>query len=154
MRQRWLPVGLLTGALFLINVLGRLAARFWAKGNEDRQANIGLLAVALIGVAMIGAAIWWVRRYPSNRAWGDLLTATAVGGALCVLGGPLVMGHSPWASGAGTFFQQVWLFLGMALGGAGFGTLIVMTLGQDWKSQAWKRYTQQASAKPRRVVRR
>jgi hypothetical protein len=29
-----------------------------------------------------------------------------------------------------------------------------MTLGKDWKSQAWKRYAEQATAKPRKVARR
>ncbi len=34
------------------------------------------------------------------------------------------------------------------------GLLAVMTVGKDYKSQAWKRYAEQAQAKPRRVVER
>ena len=154
MRERWLPVGLLTGALFLINVLGRVSAKLWAKGNDDRQINLGLIALAVIGVLMISAGAWWVRRYPAPRAWGDLLAAIGVACALCVFAGPLVVGDMPFAEGAGLFFRQIWLFLGMTLGAAGFGALAVMTFGKDWKSQAWKRYQKQASARPRKVVRR
>ena len=40
------------------------------------------------------------------------------------------------------------------LGWAGLGMGVVMTLGKDWKSQAWKRYAEQATAKPRKVARR
>jgi hypothetical protein len=154
MKERWLPVGILAGILFLINFAGRLAVQFWAKDNDDRQINIGLTAFVLIGVAMVGAAVRWIRRYPMQRAWGDLLAAIGAGGLAAIFIGPLLLLGSPFHGGAGDFFRQIWLYLGLTLGGAIFGMLIVMTLGQDWKSRAWKRYAEQATSKPRKVVRR
>jgi hypothetical protein len=154
MKERWLPVGILAGILFLINFAGRLAVQFWAKDNDNRQGNIGLVAFVVIGVVMVGAAWYWIRRYPTQRAWGDLLAAIGAGGLAAIFLGPLLLLSSPFHGGAGDFFRQIWVYLGLAVGGGIFGMLIVMTLGQDWKSQSWKRYTQQVGEKPRRVVRR
>src|SRR4051812_49953055 len=90
MKERWLPVGILAGILFLINFAGRLAVQFWAKDDDHRQINIGLVAFTVIGVAMIGAAVYWIRRYPMQRAWGDLIAAIGVGGLAAVFLGPLL----------------------------------------------------------------
>jgi len=154
MRERWLPVGVLAGVLFAVNVVGRVVAKFWGDGKDDREINVGLVALVVIGVVMIAAAVRWVRRYPTPRVWGDFAIAVGIACLASVLIGPLVVGDRPFAEGAGIFFRQIWWYLGVTLAGALFGSLIVMTLGQDWKSQAWKRYAEQARARPRRVVRR
>jgi hypothetical protein len=154
MKERWLPVGVLTGVLFAVNVLGRVVARFWGDGNDKREINIGLAALAVIAVIMIAAAVRWVRRYPTPRVWGDFAFAVGAACLLSVLVGPFLVGGRPFAEGAGLFFRQVWWYLGVALGGGLFGALVVMTLGQDWKSQAWKRYAERSRTRPPRPVRR
>ncbi len=154
MRERWLPVGVLAGVLFAVNVVGRVVAKVWGDGNDKREINIGLTALAVLALLMILAAVRWVRRHPMPRVWGDFAVAIAAGCLLSVLVGPLLVGDRPFAEGAGLFFRQIWWYVGVTLAGAAFGTLVVMTLGQDWKSQAWRRYAEQARSRPRRVVRR
>jgi hypothetical protein len=147
-------VGLLGLVLFAVNVAGRIAAKIWADGNDDREIRIGQIALAVIGVIIAGITVRWVQRHPIPRVWADL--AFAVGGAcaVSVLLGPLLVGDAPFAEGAGLFFRQVWWYLGIAIVAAGMASLVVMTLGRDWKSQGWKRYAEQATTKPRKVVRR
>jgi Na+/melibiose symporter-like transporter len=154
MKERWLPVGILAGVLFAVNVVGRVVAKLWADGNDQREIRAGLVALGVIGVVMIVAAVRWVRRYPTPRVWGDFSVAVGVACLLSVLVGPLVVGDRPFAEGAGLFFRQIWFYLGITLAGAVFGALIVMTFGQDWKSQAWKRYAERSRTRPRKVVRR
>jgi drug/metabolite transporter (DMT)-like permease len=154
MKQRWLPVGILAGVLFAVNVAGRGAAKVWSDGKDDREINLGLVALVVIGVVMLAAAVRWVQRYPTPRVWGDFAVAVGAACLLSVLIGPFVVGDRPFAEGAGLFFRQIWWYLGVAAAGALFGSLIMMTLGRDWKSQAWKRYAEQARARPRRVARR
>jgi hypothetical protein len=61
MKERWLPVGLLAVGLFVINVAGRVAAKIWADGNDDKEIRIGLIALAVIGVVVLGTTVYWVR---------------------------------------------------------------------------------------------
>jgi hypothetical protein len=154
MKERWLPVGILAGVLFAVNVLGRVAVKLWAHDNDKREINIGLVALAVVGLVVLAAAARWVQRYPMQRAWEDLVVAVVVGCLASVLIGPFVVGEKPFAEGAGLFFRQIWWYLGVAVIGGGLGVLIMMTLGKDWKSQAWKRYADQSRARPRRTVRR
>ena len=154
MRERWLPVGLLAVGMFAINVLGRVVAKVWGDGDDDREIRVGLIALLAIGVVMFVAAIRWVRRYPMQRVWADLLTAAGAACAASVLIGPLLVGEQPFAEGAGLFFRQIWWYAGITLVSGCLGGLIVMSTGKDWKSQAWKRYADRVGAKPRKVVRR
>jgi hypothetical protein len=154
MKERWLPVGLLAVVLFAVNVAGRLAAKFWADGDDDKEIRVGLIALGVIGVVVLVMAVRWVQRRPMLRAWADLAFAVGAACLASVLLGPLVVGDAPVAEGAGLFFRQIWWYLGITIVAAGLGTLAVMTLGKDWKSQAWKRYADQATSRPRKVARR
>jgi len=154
MGKRWVPVAVLAGVLFGVNVVGRIAAKIWADKDDDKQITIGLVALAVIGVIVLVAAERWTRRFPMARVWGEIGTAVLAACAASVLIGPLLVGDAPFAEGAGLFFRQIWWYLGVSLGAGAFGVLAVMTLGKDWKSQAWKRYAEQANTRPRRVVRR
>ena len=154
MRERWLPVGVLAVGLFAINVIGRVVAKFWADGDDDKEIRVGLIALGAIGLVVFVAAIRWVRRHPGGRVWGDLLVAAGAACLASVLIGPLLVGEQPFAEGAGLFFRQIWWYAGITLGAGLLGALIVMALGQDWKSQAWKRYAERANSRPRKVVRR
>jgi hypothetical protein len=153
-RQRWLPVGILCGVLFATNVLARWAVKLFA-GNDDKDTTrIGVVSLVLVAVIMAVAAYLWGRRYPAPRVAGDLALAALLGGLTSVLLGPLLAGTDPLRDGVDFFVTQLWYFGLLAIGGAVFGTLVVMALGQDYKSQSWKRYAEQARARPRRTVRR
>jgi hypothetical protein len=155
MKERWLPVAVLAAVLFAVNAVGRVVVKLVASGHQDgRQTGIGLIAIVAVGVVMIGASYWWARRHPMPRVLADLVVAVGVACLLSVLVGPFVVGSRPLAEGSGLLIREIWVYLAISGGGAVFGLLLVMTAGQDWKSQAWKRYAEQARAKPRRAVRR
>jgi hypothetical protein len=149
-----LPVGLLAGGLLATNVIARVIVRLTASKNEHSQTRIGLIAMIAVAAVMIGAAYWWGRRHPMPRVLVDLAVAIVVACLLSVLIGPFAAGSRPLKEGHAFFIAQLWQYLAIAAGGAVFGLLIVMTFGQDWKSQAYKRYTETVKAKPRKVVRR
>jgi len=153
-KERWLPVGLLAAGLFATNVIARVVVRLTAAKSATNQTRIGLIAIIAVAVVMIGAAFWWARRHPMPRVLADLAVAIGVACLLSVLIGPFASGSRPLKEGSGFFIAEIWHYLAIAAGGAVFGLLVVMALGLDWKSQAWKRYTESAKAKPRRAVRR
>ena len=72
MKERWLPVGLLAGALFVVNVVARLVVRFAAGNDDDKRVTIGLWALFAVGAVMIPVAFWYGRRHPMLRVVADL----------------------------------------------------------------------------------
>jgi hypothetical protein len=153
-KERWLPVGLIAGGLFLVNVIARLVVRFGAGSDDDKQITIGLWALFAVGAVMIPVAFWYARRHPMIRVVGDLGIAVVVACLLAVLVGPFVSGVSPLSSGVGLVFRQFFYFVGLSAIGAVLGLLALMTMGMDYKSQSWKRYIERTGTKPRRVVKR
>jgi hypothetical protein len=153
-KQRWMPVGVLAGVLFATNVVARVVVRLTAAASDTDQIRIGLIANVAVTAVMIGAAYWWACRYPIIRLAADLAVATVAACAASVLIGPYAGGSRPFAEGGAFFFGQIWQYLAISAGGALLGLLVAMMLGKDWKSQAWKRYGETVTAKPRRVVRR
>jgi hypothetical protein len=149
-----MPVGVLAGLLFAVNAIARVVVKLVAADSDRNQIGVGLVALSAVGVVMVGAAYWWARRHPMPRVLADLAVAVGVACLLSVLVGPLLVGSRPLAEGAGLFLREIWTYVAFAGGGALFGLLVVMALGQDWKSQAWKRYAEQARSRPRRAVRR
>lgn len=154
MKQRWLPVGILGGVLFVENVIARWVVKLFAGDNDKETTNIGLVSLILVAVIMAVAAYYWARRHPMPRTVGDLALGAVLGCLLSVVLGPLLAGSTPMTEGVDFFVGQIWHYLLLAAGGAGFGLLVVVALGHDYKSQSWKRYAEQVKAKPRRVVRR
>jgi hypothetical protein len=154
MRERWLPVGLVAGGLFLVNVIARLVVRFAAGDDDSKQITIGLWALFAVGAVMIPVAFWYGRRHPMLRVVGELGTAVVVACLLAVLIGPLVSGVGPFSNGVGLVFRQFFYFVGVSAIGAVIGLLALMTTGLDYRSQSWKRYIERTGTKPRRVVRR
>jgi hypothetical protein len=154
MKERWLPVGLIAGALFVVNVVARLVVRFAAGNDDDKQVTIGLWALFAVGAVMIPIAFWYARRHPMLRVVADLGIAVVTACVLAVVIGPFVSGATPFGDGVGLVFRQFFYFVGLSAIGAFLGVLTLMTLGPDYRSQSWKRYIDRAGTKPRRVVRR
>jgi len=151
-RQRWLPVGVLVGLLFVTNVVGRVLAKH-AFTKDSSQITVGLLAFGSVALVLIGAGFLWARRHSTPRVIADLGAAAGASCALALVLGPYLVGDRPFAGGLGTFLLLVVYFLALAGFGGFFGVLLTMAFGKDRKSQAWKRYGESVRAKPRRVAR-
>jgi len=151
---RYKPVAVLTGLLFVVDLVCSLFARDVFKHSDSAQSIAGLVLWVLIAVIMCAAAIWWSVRFPMARAVPDLLLALAVSCVLSVLVVPLLHGSNPFGSGAGFFFFEIWIFLGLGLGGALLGWLLTVAAGKDYRSKALANYTRTVAARPRRVVKR
>src|SRR5262249_39737759 len=149
MRERWQPVGILTGVLFAINLVARFTVWQFAPKSDSKQIALGLIGLGLIGLLMALAAYRWAVRYPLPRVAADLGAAVSVACLLTVLVGPFAGGSVPFREGAGFFFAEIWQYLGLAGGGALLGLMVAIMLGRDYRSQALKRFTQQKLAKPR-----
>ncbi|HEX7745907.1 MAG TPA: hypothetical protein VF462_11670 [Micromonosporaceae bacterium] len=154
MKGRWLPVGVLAGVLFVVNVIARLVTRFAFHARPEVQDRVSLVMFGVIGLILAAVAARWGGRSPVAQ-WGpELAAAVLVALALTVFVGPFVSGSRPFADGAGEFFSQIWLYAGFAGAGALLGYLVLTAFGLDYRSQSLKRYTEVKQAKPRRVVRR
>lgn len=154
MKERWLPVGVLAGVLFVVNVVARLVTRFGFAEDVEMSDRISLGMFAVIGVILAVLAFVWGRRWPVERWAGDVAVAGLVAMALTIFVGPFISGSHPFADGAGSFFAQIWLYAGFAGGGVLVGYLVLVTTGLDYRSQSLKRFAELKQAKPRRVVRR
>ena len=154
MKERWLPVAVLAGVLFGVNVVARFIVWLVASSNTGRQTAIGLIAAGAIGAVMIVAGYLWARRAATPRVVGELTLALLAGCLFSVIIGPFAGGSAPFKEGGTFFVAEVWHYLALGAGGALFGMLVAMTLGHDLKSQGWKRFAEAQRARPRRVVRR
>jgi MFS family permease len=154
MRQRWLPVGLVAAGVFAVNAVARIAVRLFAAKDADAQTTIGLVALGVVAALLAAAGYRWAVRHPAGRLALDLGVAVLAGFVASVVLGPLLVGAVPFAEGTDLLVGEVWQFLLISAGAVGFGLLVAMALGRDWKSQAWKRYEESRRSKPRRVVRR
>jgi len=154
MRERWLPVGVLAGVLFAVNVVARLAARFAFGSDAEMQDRLSLAMFAMIGVVLAVVAFRWGRWHPVGRWGADVGAAVLVAAALTVFVGPFISGSYPFANGAGEFLVQIWLYAGFTAGGALVGYLLLTALGWDHRSRSLKRLAEAKSTKPPRVVRR
>lgn len=154
MKERWLPVGVLAGVLFGINVVARLVARFAFGDDTEFQDRLSLGMFAVIGVVLGTLAFLRGQRRPVPDWGGEMALAVLIGMALTVFVGPFISGSHPFGAGAGAFFSQIWLYAGFTAGGVLVGYLLLTAFGWDHRSRSLKRYAEAKQAKPRRVVRR
>ncbi|GAB2927203.1 hypothetical protein GCM10027280_13210 [Micromonospora polyrhachis] len=154
MKDRWLPLGVLAGVLFAVNVVARLIIRFGFADDVDAADRMSLGMFALIGVILGTVAFLWGRRRPVSQWSPEVAGAVLVALTLTIFVGPFISGTQPFANGAGQFFSQIWLYAGFTLGGALIGFLVLTALGLDYRSQSLKRYAESRQAKPRKIVRR
>lgn len=154
MKQRWLPVGVLAGVLFAVNVVARLVTRFGFDNGSDASDRISLGMFAVLGVILATVAFLWGRARPLGAWAGDVAVAVLVAMVLTIFIGPFLNSSNPFADGAGAFFAQIWLYVAFSLGGAAVGYLLLTALGRDYRSESLKRFAEARRTKPRRVVRR
>ncbi|WBB66550.1 hypothetical protein [Micromonospora sp. WMMD812] len=154
MDKRWRDIGVLAVALFAVNVAARLIIRFGFDGDDAAADRVSLGMFVVIGLTLAAVAFLWGRRRPLGAWAADTAAAVAAALLLTVLVGPLLVGRSPFADGAGTFFAQIWLYLAATGVGTLVGYLVLTALGLDHRSQSLKRYAETRAAKPRKVVRR
>lgn len=155
MKERWLPIGIVTGVLFAVNVIARLVVRVagGSDSSSDKQAWIGAVAILAVGMVVLVAAVRWARLVPLPRVVGELALAAAAGSLLSALIGPFVSSGEPFGGGFGHFLTQLFLYVGVCGFGGLFGVLGVMVAGADYKSQSWKRYAETLKTRPGRPVR-
>lgn len=154
MDKRWRDIGVLAGALFAVNVVARLVNHFGFDGDDAAADRVSLGMFGVIGLILAVLGFVWGRRRPLGDWAADIGGAVVVAMLLTVLVGPLLVGDSPFAGGAGTFFAQIWFYLGATLVGSLIGYLVATALGLDHRSQSLKRFAELKTTKPRRVVRR
>lgn len=152
MKQRWLPVGILAGGLFAVNVVGRLLGRL----TSDDTAELVVGSIALIGVCLVaaGAVVKWAPSHPMSRVSGDIAVASLLGAVVSLSVGPFISEGEVFGGGFGFYFAELFYYLLTCGIGAFFAALVVIILGKDYKSQGWKRYAEYVEAKPRKVIRK
>jgi hypothetical protein len=153
MNERYKPYAV-AGGLFLLAVIGRFVVWLAFRHDDSKQTVVGVVVEVLIAITMTIAAYRWVCRFPMPRALGDLGLIWALGCLSTVLISPLAGGTYPFASGAGDFFQGIWLYAAIGGGGGVIGIIAAIAAGQDYRSQALKQYAKAADARPHRSVRR
>lgn len=151
MAQRWKRIGVLTGAIFAINLIGRLVSAFVLDDNSPKQDWVPIAGLSAIAIVFAVLTFLWGRERPMGEIAGDLLITGVLSCVLIVLVGPLLFGKSPFAAGAGDFFASIWEYAGIVVGASLLGGLVLIGLGADLRSKQLKRYSQTAKAKPKRV---
>jgi hypothetical protein len=152
MRERWLRIGILAGALIAVNVVGRLVVRLGSVDDVETQELVTLVTYGAVALVMAVVAGWWVRLRPLGVVVADLAGGAVAAGLLTLLVGPFVSGTSPSAVGVGDSFEAAWQFAGFAAAGALVGMLLVIMLGRDHQSKSLKRFAEAKLTKPRRPV--
>jgi hypothetical protein len=154
MRNRWLRIGALAGALFAINLAARAVATFAYGDDTDMQDRVTLVFFTAVALVFAVVAFRWGRDRSLGVLLADLAGAALVACLATVLLGPAVFGANPVGGGAGEFFAQIWLYAGFSAGGFLLGYLLLVVLGWDYRSQQLAAFSKAKLSKPRRVVRR
>ncbi|SNT17131.1 hypothetical protein SAMN05421812_103519 [Asanoa hainanensis] len=154
MRNRWLRIGVLAGALFAINLVARGVANFAFDDDTDMQDRITLIFFGVVALTLAAVAFRWGRDRPVGILIADMAGAALVACLATVVIGPAVFGGNPVGGGAGEFFAQIWLYAAFSIGGFLLGYLLLVVLGRDYRSRQLAAYSKAKLSKPRRVVRR
>ncbi|MDG4822905.1 hypothetical protein O7635_13705 [Asanoa sp. WMMD1127] len=154
MRNRWLRIGALAGALFAINLVARGVANFAFDGDTDMQDRTSLVFFGVVALVLAAVAFRWGRDRPVGVLLADMAAAVLIACLATVLLGPAVFGANPVGGGAGEFFAQIWLYAGFSAAGFLLGYLLLVVLAKDYRSRQLAAYSKAKLSKPRRVVRR
>jgi len=152
-KQRWLPVGVLALAIFVINVVARFVSWRLKVDNPDAQSRLGAIGVIVVGLVLVGASTWWSVRFPFGRVVADLGLAVIVGTLLALVIGPFAGGSRPFAEGLESFVGEMLLFFGVGAVAGLLGFVLVTAIGRDWRGRSLKRYERRYARKPHKPVR-
>jgi hypothetical protein len=158
MFQRWRAAGILALVLFALNVGGRWTAKLLKAENQaalDHKKSVaGIVLIVVVGLVFVGMTVYWGRLRPFSKVAQDLGAAALASCLLGIFVGPLTVGESPFANGAGAFWSQVLVWGGLAIGGTLVGYMGLVAFTADYRSRQLKRFADRSKALPRRVVRR
>lgn len=144
MAQRWQRIGIVAGVLFALNLIGRGTSKIFFDGNDDRETLIGFLTFGSVALVVGVLAFMWGRERSTGEVAADLAAASGIACLLSYLVGPFVTGGTPFANGAGDFFEQIWWYAGFVAVGAFIGTAVLIVIGQDLRSKQLKSYVARA----------
>lgn len=148
MKHRWRSLGVVVLVLVAINLIARLVVRIISP-SDNAEFVIGLTSLGAMAIGAAIAAALWTRRYLVPRVASDLGLVALVVAVIVPLIGPLVSGSGPFTDGPGFFLLQV-LVCAVVLGiGLLIGMLIVIAMGADPKSRAWKLQAERVRTSPR-----
>jgi hypothetical protein len=148
-RNRWVRVGIVALAIFLINAVSRLisnlttddSATAQAAAAVDGSANpIAIIGAGAVVLFMALAGAWWAIRYPFQRLFFDLGAAAVIGALLALLIAPFAGGSVPFDEGLATFVGEFLQFVGLSALGAILGFIAMIVVGKDWKSRGLRAY--------------
>ena len=138
--KRWIPVAVVAAALFVINVIGRVAAAVFVDADDTGTQNLlGIVGAGVMTVAAIGVGVWWSMRMPMQSLIPRLGSALLLGTLAAVLLGPLTVGGNPFAGGAGLVLAELAMFAALLLVGAFLGYLGATVAGADYRGRNLKR---------------
>jgi hypothetical protein len=159
-RNRWVRVGAVALAFFLINGVARFIS-FLLKpddvptfSTEESSADVVISVVGASAIVLLlaGAAAFWAVRHPAGRMVADLGIATVVGTLLALLVGPFLGGNTPFDEGLEMFVLQFLQFLGLGALGIFLGFVTMVVLGKDWKTRGLAAYADRYGRRPHRVT--
>lgn len=153
LRHRLVPVAVVALALLAVNVIGRLVVLLAGVKADNKLLLASLYSMLAMAVLAGLAGFRWARRYETARVVGEVGFAVVLGSLLTVLVGPLVVGMSPFHGGFNAFLELLGLCFAITALGAAIGALLVLAIGQDRTSRAWRYQAESYRAKPRRPAR-
>lgn len=153
LRHRLVPVAVVALALLVVNVIGRLVVLLAGVKADNRLLLASVYSMLAMAVLAGFAGFRWARRYETARVVGELGLAVVLGSLLTVLVGPLVVGTSPFHGGFNALLELFGICFAITALGAAIGALIVLAIGQDRTSRAWRYQAESYRAKPHRTVR-
>jgi len=154
MRDRYKPVAMVAGLLVLMGIAMHVIMQVGFKKNTNDQENVVIVVLIGVAVVMIICSYVWSVRHPIAHVVPELLLVVAIGCIGTVVIAPLFVAVSPFHDGAGDFFEQIWIYLGVGLGASLLGWLVALAVGQDYRAKQLKRFAATVSSKPHRPVRR
>lgn len=153
MWDRYRPIAILAGALFVVDALGIFIVSL-LKPHQHGHTTTSVLTIMFIAVVTGVAAFGWIVRYPMNKALTNLGLGVVAGCVVSALLATFAGGYQPFDAGAGNFFLKIWIFLAAAAAGTILAALLAMAIGRDYRAQALKRFADTKAARPNRPVRR
>ena len=158
-RNRWVRVGAVALAFFLINGTARFISFLLLpdeiptfstpQSSSDRVISL-VGALSIVVLLAVCAAIWAVR-HPAGRMVADLGAATLAGTVLAMFVAPFMGGNTPFDDGVELFVLQFLQFLGLGALGIFLGFVTMVVLGKDWKTRGLAAYADRYGRRPHRV---